>query len=518
VGRAPTAIVVSCLMSCLVTVSPWATTDARADSGDGALAGTGVAHRAVRGVDLRQVDVVTVAQPGRVEHVAWGDLAAPRAPGRYRLRWSVSDAGDAGGASSGGVAAAIEVPVCAGRGAVALDGAPIAPGGATGGAGPVIVPLRPAGANGQTVDGTAPRIVTVEATVSPYERRIACGAPARVGSVVLARDGLLELTFASPHAARGGGKAALFIPPGHDAARPAAVLVGAHPWNGGPWTYAAYAELIEEAAARDVVLLMPAGLGNSLYTAPAEDEVMRAIDALAVKIAVDPRRTSIWGASMGGAGATTIGFHRPDRFASVTSLFGDSAYDLTTYVRAILPDDAAAHRVNALDVAENARHLPVWLIHGEEDRVSPIVQSAQLAQALEAQGFAVRFDRVPHAGHEGPLVARFARAIVARASEARAPASPARVTYRSVRTEDTGAYGVRLVRLSRSERGAGGDAWVDIEAREGAIHLRRAGGVHAVVLAPGALGTGSEAPPKVVVEAGARGVLVEWETPAPAAR
>ena len=501
-------------MSCLVTVSPWAT-DARADGGDGGVAGTGVEHRAVRGVDLRQVDVVTVAPPGRVERVAWSDLGAPRAPGRYRLRWSVGAAGETGGA---GDAAAIEVPVCAGRGAVALDGVPVVAGGAAGGAGPVIVPLRPATDGPARDGGIAPEIVTVEVTVSSYERRIACGAPARVGPVVLARDGLFELTFASPYAARGGGKAALFVPPGHDAARPAALLVGAHPWNGGPWTYAAYAELLEEAAARDVILLMPAGLGNSLYTAPAEDEVMRAIGVLATKIAIDPRRTSVWGASMGGAGATTIGFHRPDRFASVTSLFGDSAYDLTTYVRAILPDDLAAHRVNALDVAENARHLPVWLIHGEEDRVSPIVQSAQLAQALEAQGFAVRFDRVPHAGHEGPLVARFARAIVARASEARAPASPTRVTYRSVRPEDTGAYGVRLVRLARSERGGGGDAWVDVEAREGVIHLRRAGGVRAVVLAPGALGTRSESPPKVVVEAGARGVLVEWETPAPAAR
>ena len=55
---------------------------------------------------------------------------------------------------------------------------------------------------------------------------------------------------------------------------------------------------------------------------------MRAMAALAARVAVDPHRVSIWGASMGGAGATTIAFHRPDRFAGVTSFFGDSEYDL----------------------------------------------------------------------------------------------------------------------------------------------------------------------------------------------
>src|SRR5262249_7660266 len=144
---------------------------------------------------------------------------------------------------------------------------------------------------------------------------------------------------------------------------------------------------------------MPSGLGNSLYIAKAEDEVMRAIDAVAKVVAIDARAVSIWGASMGGAGATTIGFHRPHRFASITSYFGDSKYDVSTYVRSILPDDVTARSVNALDVVENVRHVPVWLIHGEDDHISAIVQSEMLDRALRAKGFRVRFDRVPRVGH-----------------------------------------------------------------------------------------------------------------------
>jgi pimeloyl-ACP methyl ester carboxylesterase len=296
----------------------------------------------------------------------------------------------------------------------------------------------------------------------------------------------------------------VYVPPGHDLAVPSALLVGLHPWNGTMWTYAAYAQLLREARARDVVLLLPSGLGNSLYTAGAEDEVLRAIDALAEAVRIDPRRVSLWGASMGGAGATTVGFHNPDRFAGVTSFFGDSKYDMTTYVRAILSDDAGAHQVNALDVVDNARYLPVWLVHGEDDRTSPIRQSELLAQALRDRGFSVRFDRVPGIGHRGALAARFLAEVVDRAAAARVPEGMTRVEFRSVRPWDGGAYGVHLVR-----RAPAGDALVAVDARADGVHVTRAEGVRAVVLDPGALGTSPDHPPAIALD-GVRGVEARW--------
>jgi pimeloyl-ACP methyl ester carboxylesterase len=344
---------------------------------------------------------------------------------------------------------------------------------------------------------------------SAYERRIACGEPPRLGTLVTTREDLGLLSFASPYGSKGGGLAVVYVPPGHDLARPSALLVGLHPWNGTIWTYAAYSQLLHEAQARDVLLLLPSGLGNSLYTADAEDEVLRAIDAFVEVAAVDPRRISIWGASMGGAGATTVGFHNPDRFATVTSFFGDSKYDVTTYVRSILPDEPAAHLVNALDVLPNATHLPVWLIHGEDDKTSPIRQSQMLADAMHDSPFSVRFDRVPHMGHEGPLVARFLTDVVARAATARVPADVDTVVYRSVRPWDTGAYGVHLVR--RSPRG---DAQVVASRRADGVHVSTAEGVRAVVLDPGALGTSPEPPPAIVLD-GVRGVDVRWARKTP---
>jgi pimeloyl-ACP methyl ester carboxylesterase len=392
-------------------------------------------------------------------------------------------------------AAAMELPACANLVRLAIDGKDVKG----------VQSLRPAVLD-LPVDG-ATHLVQLGVNVTGYETRIACSYPARVGTRERTLEGLDEFSFLSIHAKEGGGKAVVFIPKLHDMQKPSALLVGLHPWSGGIWTYAAYAELLREASAKDVVLLMPSGLGNSLYTEHAEDEVLTAIDELSHAVAIDRRRVSIWGASMGGAGATTIGFHHPDRFATITSFFGDSKYDLGTYVKAILHDEAGAHRVNALDIADNARNVPVWLIHGEADKVSPIAQSEMLDRALGKMGFSVRFDRVPNMGHEGMLVAKFIADVVDKAAEARIPDAPRRVSFTSVGPYDSSAYGIRLLR-----GGAGGDGTIDLERREDGVHVLRARGVRAIVLPRGAFGAApATALPIVIDDRAAKRVDVRWD-------
>jgi pimeloyl-ACP methyl ester carboxylesterase len=446
-----------------------------------ASAGTLAPHIEVDGADVVDAEVRRAPEPWKRQQ--WAALGQTRlTPGPYevRVRFPVPDG-----------ESAVSLPACADRRSVSLDGRKVAEGPA-----PMAFPVA-----------TGWHDVVLTFAIGTYERRVACGEPPRVGRVIRTTEGLGLLRFDSPYTSRGGGEAVVYIPPGHDVSRPGPVLVGTHPWNGSIWTYAAYAELIREARAHDVLLLMPSGLGNSLYTADAEDEVLRALDALASVTAVEPRAISIWGASMGGAGATTIGFHHPDRFASVTSFFGDSRYDLSTYVRRILPDEPSAHRVNALDVVDNARHVPVWLVHGQEDRTSPIAQSQELANTLRQHAFQVRFDAVPGVGHAGALVARYLPELVALASRARVPDDISRVTYRSVRPSDLGAYGVELERSQ-----ARGDAFVDVELAPEALHVRRAEGVSRIWVTPGALGTDKGHLPPIELDTPNPSLTAIWGT------
>ncbi len=447
------------------------------------LARAGLEHAVVRGSAV--VDAERDG-PASAARVSWASLSSTPLPvGVYTLRFTVPAGPPARHAGLAPVFA-VEIPVCQNRGRLRIDGAwsELTPG-------PAIVPLDPA----------APHRLDLEVRVSPYEKRIACGRAPVFGSVEVATAGLVALDFESPHAAAGGGRAVAYVPARHDLRAPGALLVGVHPWNGGIWTYAAYAELLDAAETEDVTLLMPSGLGNSLYTEAAEDEVMRAVRAFSREVALDAVRTSIWGASMGGQGAMTIGLHRPADFATITSYFGDARFDVSGYVRAILPTEEKAHLVNPLDVIDNARHVPVWLIHGVDDATSPVKESDLLKTALDKRGYAVRYDRVVGAGHEAPLVVRFLPEVVRRAGVSRAPRFPTRVTYRSVRPIDTGAYGVEI------ERVRPGDARVDVEHRDGAVRVLAADNVATIRLRDGALGATRSTP--TTLENGVK-VAVVW--------
>ena len=210
---------------------------------------------------------------------------------------------------------------------------------------------------------------------------------------------------------------------------------------------------------------------------------MRAIDAAEHAVAIDPQRVSIWGASMGGQGACTIGLHRPDNFAFVASYFGDAKFDLVD-VRPQHPADGrsrASREPGRRDRQRAAR--PDWLIHGDADRTSNVHESDDLAAALRQRSYAVTYDRVPGRGHEGLLVVEHIAEIVAAASHAQVPLHPARVTFRSVRRR--GRSRVRREASFARVPATRSSTSSDVGDR---VVVHAADGVRAIVLEDGALG------------------------------
>jgi dipeptidyl aminopeptidase/acylaminoacyl peptidase len=73
-------------------------------------------------------------------------------------------------------------------------------------------------------------------------------------------------------------------------------------------------------------------------------------------------------------------------------------------LRIIGDPDKDAVRLDAASPAQHAAaaaKIPVLLIHGEEDVVTPISQSERMAKALDKAGQKTEFIRLPQSGHSG---------------------------------------------------------------------------------------------------------------------
>jgi poly(3-hydroxybutyrate) depolymerase len=347
-------------------------------------------------------------------------------------------------------------------------------------------------------------VVAIETTASSYRRRPAWDGRARVGPVATRTTGWMVVEASRPDPnTRAGGRGhrpmLVHVPEGLDPARPAPLLVALHPWGVGQWAYVG-ASVVEAAARAGIVVLAPDGLGNSLWVGDAEREALAAIDALSAAMPIDPERVFLFGASMGGAGATTIGLRRPDRFAGLVSFFGDSQYEVGTYTSSILPDQAAVDAASCLRFVENARNVPILLVHGRQDATTNVVQTTGLATRLTELGFdheaVVRDDR----GHEQRLVDEEAARVIAFVQAHRRARSPERVSLRSSDASTRTAYWLTLE--PRREGWAFAD--VQVDRRTNAIRVSATDNVRRVVVRARAAGLDPtrtiDAPPNVRVD------------------
>jgi predicted peptidase len=227
-----------------------------------------------------------------------------------------------------------------------------------------------------------------------------CAAEAEVMS-----RGFVPLPFAVEGVKR---TAALHVPPGYDASKTWPLIVYLHGGGGN-------GDRVDEAWARrhpivraakehperfPALILVPRCPRGKIWAPlppdpvqsawrlrrhgrkPAPDaaaHVTAAIDAAVAAYAVDEDRITLTGHSMGGEGSTRYAALHPDRFAAVAPSAGSAV---------IVLDDAA-----------RLAQMGVWILQGENDRISTAALARRMVAAIRAAGGEPRYTEYKGAGH-----------------------------------------------------------------------------------------------------------------------
>ena len=112
------------------------------------------------------------------------------------------------------------------------------------------------------------------------------------------------------------------------------------------------------------------GRTNNAYRWSGETDVFEALDDVKQRFRIDDRRITLWGFSMGGAGAWHLGLHYPSLWSSVGA--GAGFVDFYDYQNQISQLPSHQHRTlhiyDAVDYALNAANVPFITYGGEVDK------------------------------------------------------------------------------------------------------------------------------------------------------
>jgi len=107
-------------------------------------------------------------------------------------------------------------------------------------------------------------------------------------------------------------------------------------------------------------------------------ELVALLDDVQKSLRVDPDRIYLTGLSMGGYGTWELASQYPQRFAAIAPICGGG-------------NPAQVRRL---------RDLPIWVFHGDADRVVPVARSDEMVEALKKAGADVKYTRYEGIDHD----------------------------------------------------------------------------------------------------------------------
>jgi predicted peptidase len=137
------------------------------------------------------------------------------------------------------------------------------------------------------------------------------------------------------------------------------------------------------------IVVFPQVPEDSQWVGMPADVAMTALRQTQAEFHTDPDRVYLTGLSMGGHGTWYLAYRNPDVFAAVVPICG-WVLDIPQFRGSVpvVPGDTGAS-IPAL--ARRLRQVPIWIFHGEVDRVVPVAGSREPAAALKDIGADVRY-------------------------------------------------------------------------------------------------------------------------------
>ena len=173
---------------------------------------------------------------------------------------------------------------------------------------------------------------------------------------------------------------ALYVPPSYSPQESYPLIVCLH---GAGFTGESYLERWVPRLKDRYILACPTISMGAWWTRFGEDLTVGILESVSAEYHIDPDRIFLTGMSNGGIGAWIIGMHHADRFAGIAPMASGLDDVMFPFV-------------------ENLANTPVYVIHGEKDRVMPVQLSRDLVQEMKRRGIPYQYREHqwthPHAG------------------------------------------------------------------------------------------------------------------------
>jgi predicted esterase len=181
----------------------------------------------------------------------------------------------------------------------------------------------------------------------------------------------------------------LFVPSQYDGKQARPLVVALHGMGGDENSmFDGYRAGVikEEAEKRGWLVVCPKGRETaSMYRGKAEKDVLDVMAEVRRMYKIDASRIYIMGHSMGGFGTWSIAMNHPDLFAALGPVAGGG---------------------NPAGV-EKIKHIPQYVVHGDNDKTVPVAQSRSMVEAARKLGVKVTYVEVPGGTHTDIVVPQF---------------------------------------------------------------------------------------------------------------